>query len=126
MRTINISVGFLYFLFLSVLMQGCNKEGLWIRVENNSTMTYNNVRVNPAGNEINFGDLAPGERSAYKQFEMAYRYAYVKLIIEGKEYILQPIDYVGETPLSDGQYTYIIGVADLENQYGLTIDLGQE
>jgi hypothetical protein len=86
-------------------------------------MTFNQVRINPFDSETLFGDLGPGEISDYISFELAYRYAQVKLFIEDEEYLLQPIDFVGETPLENGNYTYIIGVSDIQNPFGLTLKL---
>jgi hypothetical protein len=68
-------------------------------------------------------DLNAGDVSEYKTFEKAYRYAYIELIVEGEIYRLQPNDYVGETPLAIGNYTYELNF-DFQGQYGsLTISL---
>ncbi|SVA18393.1 uncharacterized protein METZ01_LOCUS71247, partial [marine metagenome] len=40
---------------------------------------------------------------------------------DGEEYIIQPIDYVGEQPLGKGAFTYLIDVSDINNSYGLSI-----
>jgi hypothetical protein len=50
--------------------------------------------------------LESGEFSAYKSFDLAYRYAFIELSADGVTYTLQPIDYVGETPLDRGDYAY--------------------
>ena len=126
MKTFSVQLSTCYLWLLLLFAFGCTKDVLLIRIENDSISMFNQVRINPDDNETMFGDLAPGETSAFKPFEKAYRYAQVKLVIEGKEYILQPIDYVGETPLENGKYTYIIGVGDLESPYGLTIDLRED
>ncbi|MDH3648617.1 MAG: hypothetical protein OEQ53_02985 [Saprospiraceae bacterium] len=117
---------FLYLLVLNFFLSGCSKDGLWIRVENDSNLMFHQVRVSPDVSETMFGDLNSGEISIYKPFKIAYRYAQIKVIIEGEEFLLQPIDYVGETPLEEGNYTYIIGVADLNSLYGLTLDLRKD
>jgi hypothetical protein len=57
-----------------------------------------------------YGTLVPGEASGYRQVELAYRYAYVDVLADGKSYVLQPFDYVGETPLGKGRFTYVLGL----------------
>ena len=77
--------------------------------------------LNPEGKYINYGEIKGGETSCYRVYEKAYRYAYVNLYIDGEEYIIQPIDYVGEQPLGEGAFTYLIDVSDINNSYGLSI-----
>lgn len=43
--------------------------------------------------------------------------AFVQLEIDGETYALQPIDYVGETPLENGSYTYQIDANDFQERY---------
>jgi heat shock protein HslJ len=54
----------------------------------------------------------------------AYSYAYVKVTAGGDEFVLQPIDYVGESLLAPGEYTYVLDVA--EQQLLLTLVEGDE
>ncbi len=115
---------------LSFILSGlsaCQDENLTtfgstlIRVHNSSAYGYEDMVVNDAA----FGDLGPGENSQYQFFDTAYRYAYVRLLINGAEFILQPIDYVGETPLGSGHFTYVIDVFDLDNRQ-LSISMIQD
>ncbi len=94
-----------------------NLTGLNIRLSNVSQYKFQNIIVNTTTGNVNFGNLDSGQKSAYKQFEKAYRYAYVELEIDGKKYTLQPIDYVGETLLEDGNYTYKIDANNSDDQY---------
>lgn len=112
MKTITIAV------FLSVALLGlnaCRDENVTtfgatqIRVHNSSEYDYEALVVNDA----TFDELGSGENSQYQFFDTAYRYAYVRLLIDDAEFILQPIDYVGETPLGAGRFTYVIDVVDL-------------
>ncbi len=95
-----------------------NSSELKIRLSNVSQFDFQNIKVNTASSDgnVNFENLKSTKKSDYKEFDSAYRYAFVELEIDGKKYTLQPIDYVGETPLEDGNYTYQINANDSENQ----------
>jgi hypothetical protein len=112
----------LILIFTVTALISCSKDagntsaGLRIRLSNASQQNYKNVVINTANGDVNFGDLNSGEKTAYKVFDKAYRYAFVKLEINGKTYTMQPVDYVGETPLKTGSYTYQITINDLQSQ----------
>ncbi|PCI00341.1 MAG: hypothetical protein COB81_09070 [Flavobacteriaceae bacterium] len=100
------------------------EEGIQIRIKNTSPFTYHNTLINTAINDINFGTLAPEASSEYLEVKEAYRYAFVELTIDGKTYTIQPIDYVGETVLTPGKYTYNISASDSEerlNKLGIVL-----
>jgi len=88
-----------------------------IRIENSTSYDFKSVNVIPIDEEHQYGDLDAGAISEYYGFEKAYRYGYVKLEIEGREFIAQPIDFIGETLLDDGEYTWEISVIDFANGY---------
>ncbi len=69
------------------------------------------------GGENQNGTLEPGATSSYLPFNEAYRYAHVRLQIDGQEFMIMPIDYVGETKLAKGKYTYTLTVSDYQNKY---------
>ena len=95
-----------------------------IRLSNVSDFDFENIVVNPYSEQENYGELASGEISGYREFNKAYSYAFVELTIDGETYTIQPIDYVGETPLAQGNYTYQLDVTDSQGQYStLTITL---
>jgi hypothetical protein len=113
----------LILIILSVVLFNCkddddsNLTGLQIRLSNVSPYKFQNILVNTTTGNVNFEDLNSGQKSAYKEFEKAYRYAFVELEIDGKKYTLQPIDYVGETLLENGKYTYKIDANNSDDQY---------
>ena len=117
------NLGFIL-LFVFFLL-GCEKEkedtletgGILIRIENTSKFTYKDIKVK-LDEEREYGNLSSGEKSAYQSFSRAYRYAYVELNINGKRYIIQPIDFVGEEELKEGKYTYQITADESSNEYG--------
>ena len=93
-----------------------------IRIENVSDFDYENVQVDPGTESFNFGDIPSGAFSDYHTYEEgAYRYGYVEVLIDNNTFVLQPIDYVGESFLPAGKYTYQIGIPDTIGwPYGLT------
>lgn len=106
---------------LVTLFTSCEDEqegGVFIRLENISTYRYEEIKVGDQQGLVGFTDLAAGEFSGFEEFQLAYRYAYVELQIDGTTYYIQPIDFVGETPLSPGKYTYQISADDSTSPYG--------
>lgn len=95
----------------------CNEDlnMINIRINNASEYDFCNVVLNPSGANKNYGIIKKGESTCYRSFDLAYDYAYVQLFIGDKEFVLQPIDYVGEQPLSTGKHTYSINIADFDD-----------
>lgn len=96
-----------------IFILGCTDRddelnGIQIRVKNVSSIQYDTIQV--GGEEMVHANVAPDSYSAYLEYETAYSYAYVNISAEGETYVLQPIDFVGETPLPFGYYTYEIGI----------------
>jgi major membrane immunogen (membrane-anchored lipoprotein) len=119
-----------YFLLISILIVSCSQsddiieKDILIRVKNSSQFEFNNVLVNTSGSEQNFGDIDINQNSDYKSFDFAYRYAFIELKIDGNTFTIQPIDYVGETKLDNGKYTYEVNAANNGSQYSrLTLAL---
>lgn len=81
-----------------------------IRVENASTQTMEGVRVAFPTLEVQYGDVEPGTATGYRVVDRAYRYAWVRTVVAGDTLVLQPIDYVGESLLAEGRYTYRLGL----------------
>lgn len=94
-----------------------NTSKLNIRLSNVSQYDFQNIVVNTTSGNTNFENISPQEMTSYKTFETAYSYAFVELEIDGQIYTLQPIDYVGERPLENGNYTYEIDANDSLEQY---------
>lgn len=81
-----------------------------IRLSNISQFDFENIVVNTSTGNTDFENISSQQITNYKKFQTAYRYAFVELEIDGETFTLQPIDYVGETPLENGNYTYQIDV----------------
>lgn len=75
-----------------------------IRVANDTGVQLQNVRVN----DVPFGDVPVNGVSRYQPLTPAYRYASLRLEVAGQKFESIPDDYVGETPLGKGNFTYRI------------------
>ncbi|MDR7131848.1 hypothetical protein J2X69_004213 [Algoriphagus sp. 4150] len=119
------------YLLLLVFITSCSEEsdpnGVQIRIENSSKIDFKDVLVNSGSGNIKFGTIKAGKKTDYKKFESAYRYGFVSLIANATEIRHQPYDYVGETPLPMGYYTYKLDL-DVSDpvRYKLTLVLVHE
>ncbi len=73
-----------------------------IRLANNSEFKFEDATYNG----INFGDIEPGEKTEYRLLENQFSYGSIYITINGEEYGWQPIDFVGESLLENGDYTF--------------------
>ena len=104
-----------------------NSSELKIRLSNVSQYNFENITVKTHQNDVSFDDLSSGQKTIYKEFELAYRYAFIKLDINGETYIYQPYDYFGETQLENGNYTYELDLSNSGEQSNqLTLKLIEE
>ena len=109
-------------LMIILLSLGCTDrddelDTIQIRVKNNNDFVYQRVTVGGAENV--YENIGPGDYSEYLIYDEAYRYASINIEGNGQTYTLQPIDFVGETPLGIGFYTYELtanesGMVDLD------------
>jgi hypothetical protein len=98
------------FFFLSIfLLFTCSNDDennptteVNIRLSNSSDVKFENATFN----NINFGDINSSDKTEYKTFERSYGYGSVKITIDGNDYGWIPIDFVGETLLKNGNYTF--------------------
>lgn len=93
-----------------------------IRLHNASPHILDSVSVSFMGSIVAYGRLGPGERSQYRAARGAYRYAYIEARVNGERFRLQPIDYVGETPLEPGNYTYRLSLDTAQHSIGLELE----
>lgn len=90
-----------------------NNDEVRIRLDNQTGEDFATVYVNSGGNDNDYEALPTGEKSDYLTYEAAYRYGYVRAITPDQDtFIVQPIDYVGESLLEPGHYTYLLTLAD--------------
>lgn len=82
-----------------------------LQVRNLSELTFDSVRIGFPSVSIDFQDVPAGAATAFVPVEHVYRYGYVKVWVEdGRTFVLQPIDWVGEEPLGAGDYAYELDV----------------
>ena len=112
-------------LLVLLLAAGCDSadsDVAQVRVANASAVDFDAVAVAFTGPTRALGPVGAGEASGYEPFETAYRYGYVRVETEAGEFVLQPIDYVGEEPLAPGRYTFRLGIEG----DALTLDLVED
>lgn len=94
-----------------------------IRIQNASPYKFENIIVNTYNKDVSYENLIPNQKSVFKTFDLAYSYAFVQLQINGKTYTIQPVDFVGETPLENGNYTYKITANPSDPYHNLNMEL---
>jgi hypothetical protein len=92
----------MFVLMTALLVGTCHAAE--IRVLNDSGADMKIVIVGT----IDYGDIKAGAVTDYQHWDEAYRYAYVSVIAEGKRIESVPIDYVGESRLGEGKFTYVL------------------
>lgn len=83
-------------------------NSVMIRIANGSGLNYENIIVNIDGDTVYYGDLESHSKSDYKSFGFAYSYAFVEFYVNDEKYTYQPTDFVGESKLENGKYTYVV------------------
>ena len=83
-------------------------KSVMVRVENATGKDFKSVLVSFIGKEQRYGKIGAGKKSPYHVVDRAYRYdrIEVRLIGSTEKVVLQPIDFVGESLLGPGRYTY--------------------
>lgn len=110
---------------VATIAAGCSSlqqaGGLQIRVANASAFTMEQVTIGFPSQEVQYGTLAAGATSEYRDVEQAYRYAAVTVMVEDERLVMQPIDFVGESLLAPGRYTYVLDVDSPPTRLNLTL-----
>ena len=93
---------------------GCGVLGLEdeveIRVRNGSNLMVDEAVLYLPSQVLEYSNLDVGEATPYSQVQKAYYYASAQVVVGQDTARIQVIDYVGETPLKGGRYTYILRV----------------
>lgn len=105
-------------LALSSCFFACDKSNtVLIRVENATGHDITEVFVAGPEDDHHYGDLQDGDQSPYQIYDKAYRYAFCTFKIGDAQFTIQPIDFVGESLLKPGEYTYRLMISDLETPW---------
>jgi hypothetical protein len=92
-----------------------------VRIRNKSSVDFSDVyAVFPNGTKVHYGPVPAGGVSKYESVLEAYSYSYLKVKAGGHTYVYQPVDYVGESVLPNGKYSYALDLV------GSRIDLTLE
>jgi hypothetical protein len=101
-------------LALTAVLVGCDTLDIGgtteVRVENGSPLTFDAVSYWAGGNEVSHGALASGDSTPYVEANGAYGYTTTQVVVGADTVRLQVIDYVGETPLVSGRYSYVLRI----------------
>jgi hypothetical protein len=89
-----------------------------IRLHNLDTLPLENVFVQWPVDSARFPSLPARGYTDYVAVDKAYRYAYIKAQSGARTWICQPMDFVGETLLEPGRYTYEIARAAIMDSAG--------
>jgi len=115
-----ISKLFLLFVVTMIIITSCgsNSGNVEIRIENISEFDYVDITVISFNESVNITNLNSNEISDYHIFQNAYSYSFVSLMIDGEEYIIEPIDFIGKEELNNGKFTYQITTNSTMDTYG--------
>ncbi len=116
MKKITISLFIYALVFTGCNVVGNNDTEVEIRVKNNSSYTIEGFRISTGGGDFTYETLAPGEVSDYKLYDYSYSYFFVSFSIDTNDFVKQPIDYVGESKIKNGKYTYNIAIETFEDR----------
>jgi hypothetical protein len=91
---------------------GPETDDVQIRIGNDTPSSFTSVAVTFPQDDVDYGPVAAGRRSEYRTVSVAYPYARIDVRIGSTELRIQPRDYVGETALEPGRYTYSLYFID--------------
>ena len=94
------------------LLQGSDAPWVEVRACNDSGKDFKTLVYHDNFDE---GALGSGQCTNYRKTKRAYSYTYAKFTIGTDAYVIQPIDYIGETPLEPGQWSFHISKLDAAN-----------
>ena len=85
-------------------------ERVEVRIANQSAQDFERVIVTFPSGAVDYGRVQKGAVTDYRPVEQAYRIAQVEVLANGRTLTLQPQDYMGENPLTPGNYTYALWI----------------
>jgi len=85
-------------------------DGTRVRLRNASSFELTAVTFASGQASLEYARIAPGETTDYVRVENAYSYGMLDVLVGGQHRRIQPIDFVGESYIGDGKFTYVITV----------------
>lgn len=132
---LNPGVGMPRFLLLSAisvlgpLLAACGvlspDDTVEVRLENISRTRVDEVMLYLPDTTLTFLDLPPDSPTPYLEVRRAYRMATVQAVLGPDTARLQVIDFVGETPLARGKYSYLLDVFP-GPPFGIALDIRKD
>lgn len=75
------------------------------------------ILINTSKSSQNYGNLAAGDTTGYRSFDVAYATAFVNARIDGNHFVFQPdSNFTNQTYLENGKYMYLIEVKNYDTQ----------
>ena len=93
-----------------------------VRFRNVSAHDLVDFTYQSGGEALSFSVIPAGVVTDYREIDQSYRYGFVELHVDGQRFTLQPIDYVGETTLGAGSFTFRVDV-DTSSEFGVSLVL---
>lgn len=93
-----------------------------VRVRNVSTSALRSVVIG----STTYGDIGVGETSGYKTWGPAYSTSRVEFEIDGKSMRRVPDDHVGDKPLGNGHFTFVLNASDPTSEVDFSVDVVRE
>ena len=81
-----------------------------IRLRNASSFELTAVTFAPGSERVEFARIGPNATTEYTTVDNAYSYGYFDALVAGTRRTIQPIDYVGESYIGEGNFTYQITI----------------
>jgi hypothetical protein len=109
----------------SLALTGCGTNGpgsdsdeARLRVRNSGSQPIVQLTVLFPNDRISFGTVAPGATTAYQRVPNGvYRYAAYRLELNGTLVTQPVIDWVGEEPIGEGDFTYTLELVPGASQF---------
>ena len=93
-----------------------------VRFRNVSPLELTDFTYQSGGEAIFFPVIRAGVVTEYVEIDQSYSYGFVELHVDGQQFVLQPIDYVGATLLGNGEFTFRVDV-DSSSSFGVSLVL---
>ena len=81
-----------------------------IRLRNASSFELTSVTFAPGSERVEFDRIGANATTQYTTVKHAYSYGYFDALVAGVRRTLQPIDFVGESYIGEGKFTYQITI----------------